>query len=324
MAQDLEDRNTATVVSETAILSLVMILSLAGNLLVCFAVYKNPRLRCPSNYYIISLALSDILQALFTMPLSVVYLATGRWPFGTSLCYFSAIVKYSLSKISIYTMVLMAVNRYYKIVKPAKYQATFKKRFIVITASLVWGISTTHTIIAAFAIGSDAKEYQGFALCLIQYPRSAIPMLTLLMYLPYFPIIFCYWKIYRAVKEHNANVSWQSSNVEDVKVSKTLLATVVGFVSLWMPANCIYLYSAMSPIPRELALFATMLVFTTSCVNPFIYGFMNRAFKKEFQKYLGMTKKRSIGAESSPKREVFYVHSKTVIQSWKMNLACFL
>ena len=312
MAQSLEDRNTETVVSETAILSLVMLLSLAGNLLVCFAVYKNPRLRCPSNYYIISLALSDILQALCTMPLSIVFLATGRWPFGSSLCYFSAIVKYDLSKISIYTMVLMAVNRYYKIVKPAKYQTTFKKRFIVITASLVWGISTTHTIIAAFAVGSNAKENQGFALCLIQYPLSAIPILTLLMYLPYFPIVFCYWKIYRVVKEHNANVSWQSSNVEDVKVSKILFVTVVGFVGLWMPANCIYLYSALSPIPRELAIFATMLVFSTSFINPFIYGFMNRAFKKEFKKYLGMTKKYSIGVETSPKREVFFVNSKAI------------
>ena len=312
MAQNLEDRNTATVVSETAILSLVMILSLAGNLLVCFAVYKNPRLRCPSNYYIISLALSDILQALCTMPLSIVYLASGSWPFGTSLCYFSAIVKYSLSKISIYTMVLMAVNRYYKIVKPAKYQTTFKKRFIVITASLVWGISITHAIIAAFVVGSDAKESQGFALCLIQYHLSAIRVLTLLMYLPYFPIIFCYWKIYRAFKVHSANVSWQSSNVEDIKVSKTLFATVVGFVSLWMPANCIYLYYVVSGIPRELALFGTMLVFCTSCVNPFIYGFMNRAFKTEFKKYLMMKKTHSIDAESSPKGEVLFVNSKTV------------
>ena len=312
MTQNLEDRNTATVVSETAILSLVMILSLAGNLLVCFAVYKNPRLRCPSNYYIISLALSDILQALCTMPLSMVYLAAGRWPFGTLLCYFSAIVKYSLSKISIYTMVLMAVNRYFKIVKPAKYPTTFKKRFIVITASLVWGIFIIYAIIAAFVIGSNVKEHQDFALCLIQYPLSAIPILTLLMYLPYFPIIFCYWKIYRAVKEHNANVSWQSSNVEDVKVTKTLFATVVGFVSLWMPANCIYLYYVVSRVPRELALFGTMLVFCTSCVNPFIYGFMNRAFQTEFKKYLVIKKKHSIDTESSPKRGVSFVNSKTV------------
>ena len=307
-----EDRNTATVVLETAILSLVMILSLVGNLMVCFAVYRNQRLRCPSNHCIISLALSDILQALCTMPLSVAFLATGGWPFGTSLCYFSAIVKYSLAKISIYTMVLMAINRYYKIVKPTKYQAIFKKRFIVITASLVWVIFTTYSVIAAFVLGSNAKDNQTFALCLIRYPHSAIPILALLMYLPYFPIVVCYWKIYRAVQVHNANVSWQSSKVEDIKVSKTLFATVVGFVSLWMPANCIYLYSILSTPPRELALFGAMLVFLTSCVNPFIYGFMNRAFRKEFKKCLPMKKTLSIEAESSSKREVFFVNSKSI------------
>jgi len=109
--------------------------------------------------------------------------------------------------------------------------------------------------------------------------------------------MFCYWKIYRAVQVHSANVSWQSSNVEDVKVSKTLFATVVGFVSLWMPANWIYLSSVLSPLPRELALFATVPMFSRSFVNPFIYGFMNRAFTNEFKKYLVMKKSHSIDAE---------------------------
>ena len=299
MAQSLEDRSTATVVSETAILSLVFSHSLEISWSALLCTNSNPRLRCPSNYYIISLALSDILQALCTMPLSIAFLATGGWPFGTSLCYFSAIMKYSLAKISIYTMVLMAINRYYKIVKPAKYQAIFKKRFIVITASLGWVIFTTYSIIAAFVLGFSAKDVQGFALCLIQYHEYAISILTLLMYLPYFPIVVCYWKIYRAVKVHSANVSWQSTKVEDIKISKTLFATVVGFVGLLMPSNCIYLYSLKSTPPRELALFGTMLVFLTSCVNPFIYGFMNRAFRKEFKKFLTMKKTLSVEAESS-------------------------
>ena len=62
--QRLDQRQPATMVFETAIFSLVMFGSLFGNLLVCFAVYRNPTLRQPSNYYIMSLALSDILQAL--------------------------------------------------------------------------------------------------------------------------------------------------------------------------------------------------------------------------------------------------------------------
>ncbi len=169
MAQNLEDRNTATVISETAIFSLVMIISLVGNLLVFLAVYRNPRLRQPSNYYIISLALSDILQALYSMPLTVASLATGRWPFGSSMCFFSAICKLSLANISIYTMALMALNRYYKIVKPAKYQTMFKKKFITVTASLVWVTSALIVLLVEFAFGFKVKPNPGFAACVIEF-----------------------------------------------------------------------------------------------------------------------------------------------------------
>ena len=88
-----EERYIAIVVTETTIFALVMIISFLGNLLVCYAVYRNPRLRNPSNYYIISLALTDILQASCSMPFSVAYLATGEWSFGTAACAFNAIFK---------------------------------------------------------------------------------------------------------------------------------------------------------------------------------------------------------------------------------------
>ena len=300
MDQILEERNTATVVVETAIFSLVMVLSLFGNLLVCYAVYRNPRLRCPSNYYIISLAFSDIFQALCTMPQSPVMLATGNWPFGTSACYFLTFCMFSLAKISVYTMVLMALNRYYKIVKPAKYQTTFKKRFIIVTASLVWVVAILYTFFEIFVLGYDPKPDPRFALCIAQMHPFGVPVYCVLMYLPLVIIIFCYWKIYRVVKMHNANVSWQSSNVEDVKISKTLFVTVIGFVGLWMPANCIFLATLLeTPLPRKLMLFATFLVFSSSCVNPFIYGFMNRSFKNEFMKCLMLKRTHTIAIESN-------------------------
>ena len=277
-----------------------MALSLFGNLLVCYAVYRNPRLRCPSNYYIISLAFSDIFQALCTMPLSIGMLATSSWPFGTSACFFFAFCKFSLAKISIGTMILMALNRYYKIVKPAKYQTTFKKRFIIITASLVWVVVILYTFLTVFVLGYDPKPDPRYAICAVKLYPFSLPVYFVIMYLPYVIIIFCHWKIYRVVKMHNANVSWQSSNVEDVKISKTLFVTVIGFVGLWMPANCIYVVDVLvSSLPRELTLLTTFLVFSSSCVNPFIYGFMNRSFKNEFMKCLNLKRTHAIATGSS-------------------------
>ena len=265
-----------------------------------YAVYRNPRLRCPSNYFIISLAFSDIFQALCTMPLSIGMIATSNWPFGSSACYFLTFCKFSLAIISIYTMVLMALNRYYKIVKPAKYQTIFKERFIIATASFVWVVAILYSFLTVLVLGYDPKPDPRFSLCAVTVYPFSLPVYFVIMYLPYVIIIFCYWKIYRVVKMHNANVSWQSSNVEDVKISKTLFVTVIGFVAVWMPAHCIYLATlAETSLPSELTLFATFLVFSSSCANPFIYGFMNRSFKNEFMKCLKVKRTHMIATNSS-------------------------
>ena len=88
---------------------------------------------------------------------------------------------------------------------------------------------------------------------------------------------------------HNANVSWQSSNAADVKVSKALFVTVVSFVGLLLPAHIIFTsYKFEKPLrfSRFFSVLAVLLIFLTSCTNPFIYGYMNRAFRSEFKKCL--------------------------------------
>lgn len=301
--QKLDQRQTATVVLETTIFSLVMFFSLFGNLLVCFAVYRNPTLRRPSNYYLISLALSDILQALFTMPLSIGMLATSGWRYGIPACYFMAISMLSLASTSIFTMALLAVNRYYKIVKPAKYPNTFTKKFILVTGSLAWIAPILNSILTAFVYGFDVSPHPGLAICKVEYKKFYFPILIVFQNTPFFIIVFCYWKIYKVVKIHNANVSWQNSNVVEVNISKTLFTTVIPFVSLWVPSNIILLMSYLLVdsfnFPRVISLVGTLPVFTSSCVNPFIYGFMNRAFRNEFKKCLIRRKPRSIDTESN-------------------------
>ena len=293
----LQDRSIATVVTETTTFALVMIISFLGNLLVCYAVYRNPRMHSPSNYYIISLALTDILQASCSMPFSVAYLATGEWSFGTAACEFVTVFKLSLTKISAFNMALMALNRYYKVVKPNKYQTIFKPRNIVITALLAWIIPMTFVILSVFVFDQEAKTNPGYAICAIQFPKLSLTAVFGLMYSPYFIIVFCYWKIYRKVKMHNANLSWQYSNALDVKVSKTLFVTVVSFVSLLSPVHIIFTtHEVLRPtsFPRFLSLLAVFLFFMTSCTNPFIYGYMNRAFRSEFKKCLMLKRGHSV------------------------------
>ena len=51
--------------------------AIGGNLLVCLAVKKEPKLRNMFNYFLVSLALSDLLTAILVMPFSVIKAFTG-------------------------------------------------------------------------------------------------------------------------------------------------------------------------------------------------------------------------------------------------------
>ena len=102
---------------------------------------------------------------------------------------------------------------------------------------------------------------------------------------------------------HNADVSWQNLNAEEVNIGKTLFATVFGFVILWIPANIIllpsYLIVDSFNFPCVISLIGTLLVSTSSCLNPFICGFMNRALRNEFKKCWIPRKPQSVGTGSN-------------------------
>lgn len=67
--------------------------AVASNMIVCYIVLSNQRMRTATNYFIVNLAVGDILMALlcipFTFPSNLIF---QYWPFGLSLC---VIVSYS-------------------------------------------------------------------------------------------------------------------------------------------------------------------------------------------------------------------------------------
>lgn len=65
---------------------LVFTVGLVGNSLVCVAVYRNHTMRTVTNYFIVNLALADLLVIIFCLPSSVLWDVTETWFLGLRLC----------------------------------------------------------------------------------------------------------------------------------------------------------------------------------------------------------------------------------------------
>ena len=64
----------------------IMILIVVGNLLVCIAISTEKSLKTVQNWFIASLAVSDLLLGCVIMPFSLAYELMGYWIFGRVWC----------------------------------------------------------------------------------------------------------------------------------------------------------------------------------------------------------------------------------------------
>lgn len=86
LIKELYLRSTTTKAFESLILVFLILCALLGNLLVCYVVTRNSRLRTVSNMLVLNLAVSDVLMASLCMPLSLGVLIAGEWPYGNIVC----------------------------------------------------------------------------------------------------------------------------------------------------------------------------------------------------------------------------------------------
>lgn len=70
----------------TLILSMIIIVTIVGNVLVILSVFTYKPLRIVQNFFIVSLAVADLTVAILVLPLNVAYSILGRWEFGIHLC----------------------------------------------------------------------------------------------------------------------------------------------------------------------------------------------------------------------------------------------
>lgn len=298
-------RSEAELTLAASFILLINFLAVTGNFMVCLAVYRNRSLLTVPFLYVLALAISDFLVALLCFPFCVSAAIQGRWVFGHLFCQFNGFILYCWAAVSVFVLALTAINRFYRVCKPNTYRRIFTMKnslFVIVSACV---LPVGGGLIATFAGPVTYKYSLGRFFCVASYndknmERSiGLTLHVVHVLLPMIVIIFCYCKVFGVVRHHSTAVipSLQAahgtnSNVSmtlfEARATKMLFSVLVGFTVCWTPVFVVGVLACAfsSPLPQFADLIYTFFAVSSSVINPFIYGFMNRAFRKEFKKIL--------------------------------------
>ncbi|CAF1010639.1 unnamed protein product [Adineta ricciae] len=139
IVQQSPDQLLPTVYQWSALFLLFFsIIGILGNLLVCLAIGTERRLHNPTNWYIFSLALADMLISGFVIPLATVKEFTGYWKLGRVVCDLWIFLDVCSCTSSIMHIVVISIDRYLAIEDPLKVRSRQKKYQICFFITVIW------------------------------------------------------------------------------------------------------------------------------------------------------------------------------------------
>jgi len=180
---------------------------------VLYVFYKTPRLRTVTSYYLITLAISDIAMAVLVMPGITAISACGYDVLGSLV---GTIIMYIFTELvlgSLQTTMLIAVNRYFCVVKHSAYRKYFSSKSVIVMIVSFWIFNLAPTI-ALHGIGISTADfsptyYMRFANFHDLYTERIINAIYQVFFtiLPATLIVLCYWKIHKEIKNHKASLA---------------------------------------------------------------------------------------------------------------------
>ncbi|XP_058502814.1 thyrotropin-releasing hormone receptor isoform X2 [Solea solea] len=301
------------------LVSLICGVGIVGNVMVILVVLTTKHMRTPTNCYLVSLAVADLMVLTAAGLPNITDALHGQWVYGYAGCLGITYLQYLGINASSCSITAFTVERYIAICHPIKAQflCTLSRAKKIIL--LVWALTSVYCVMWLFL--SDTKElvYDNAVLlsCAYKVSRShylpiyftdfavfyVLPlMLATVLYGLIARILFLNplpsdpkqgtkkWKkeTSQGVRMMNSSSSSSSTTAASRRqVTKMLAVVVILFALLWMPYRTLVVVNSFidkAYLDTWFLLFCRLCIYLNSAINPVIYNAMSQKFRAAFKK----------------------------------------
>lgn len=281
--------------------SIIIVVGLVGNILVMLVILedrKTERELTPTNLLILDLSLADLSFIVFCIPFTGWDYAIGHWVFGSLWCKFNQYLIVVCALSSIYTLVLMSIDRFLAIVYPIECMSyrTSKNMLYAICIKWILILLAASPTVAMHGLldspsGPDqfncrflSDQYNPLHFQIVFFITSYLFPLILILCL-YLSLII---KLWFGTKPHGHKES--SKMLESKKKVTWLVAGIVILFALcWCPIQVMLILMRLKS-HKITATYITIQVcshilgYMNSCVNPIVYAFASETFLNSFRR----------------------------------------
>ena len=273
---------------------LLAVITIPGNFLVCLAIIKDPfrNLKTPFNYFLLSLAGTDLAVGTILDPAEVAYHFDEALKLNVVDVKSLHIFYFTLSTASILTLGALTIDRYFAVALPVKYKTTVTSKRAILASVSIW-------------IGALGFSFIYFKLGFIGYSfifaNTAVFTTFLVLIFVHVGILkrlrerSKHWRDQRAMNYAEPEQQENRNNIintkREGKAAKVLMIILLAFFSSLTPA-CVMIYllnfcsKCSCLVIHWLRDLMVLIVLCNSGINPYLYAWRLPQFKKAIYKFL--------------------------------------
>ncbi|XP_035482710.1 neuropeptide Y receptor type 1-like [Scophthalmus maximus] len=319
--------------------STVIAIGLLGNAGLVFIIARQQELRNVTNILIANLSCSDILMCVVCLPVTIIYTLMDRWVLGEALCKVTPFVQCMSVTVSIFSLVLIALERHQLILHPTGWTPATSHSYLAV--GLTWLVACLISLPFLFFnnltndpfqnISLPANPFRDHLICMELWPSDAHRLayttsLLLFQYcLPLLLVLLCYLRIFLRLKRRRDMLERSRRTRGAQRINVMLVAIVIAFALCWLPLNVFntvfdWHHQALPDCQHDSVFSACHLTaMASTCINPVVYGFLNSNFQRELKSTLQRCQCGNQAAESYESFPLSTVGSEAVTKATSLN-----